>query len=273
MTAMGVVRQWIGGLFSGMLLVLFFTSPIWAMHEQVQCQVCHAYNTKAENRVAKELRAPGTAICLSCHDADQDITTLNPPHVMNGREVLAGGAFSAAPDADNAGHNMVTIDATLDLTPPGGASMDDFNCLSCHDAHGNGNYRNLKTEINGRPTWVSAEGDPNYRRNVYLSGMNDFCGACHQGFTDGLATGPTGAWRRHPVGIAIYGAPHADYTHWARSADKITQAEFPSGNPDDLSEAQVFCLSCHRAHGSPYRDALRWDYRKNSKGCLECHSF
>lgn len=162
------------GVVLRVLPALFLLSHAWAMHEQVRCQVCHAYNINAENQVAKALRAPGTALCLSCHDAGQDITTLNPPHVMNGRKELAGGAFSAAPDSDNTGRNRVAIDATLDLTPPGGASMDDFNCLSGRDAHGNGNYRNPRSEINGRPFLVSAEGDPNLQHNLYLSGMTDF---------------------------------------------------------------------------------------------------
>ncbi|NOR60144.1 MAG: hypothetical protein GQ469_05880, partial [Methanosarcinales archaeon] len=43
----------------------------------------------------------------------------------------------------------------------------------------------------------------------------------------------------------------------------------------------VMCLSCHRAHGSPYPDALRWDYTKMvagdagnwaGTGCFKCHA-
>ena len=42
---------------------------------------------------------------------------------------------------------------------------------------------------------------------------------------------------------------------------------------------QVMCLSCHRAHGTPYRDMLRWDYSacdagsaNASCGCFVCHT-
>jgi len=42
---------------------------------------------------------------------------------------------------------------------------------------------------------------------------------------------------------------------------------------------RVMCLSCHRAHGSPYLDMLRWDYNTmiaadstKSGGCFICHT-
>ena len=273
MTANTVVRQLTLGVCSAVLLVTLFLSYAWALHEQVQCQTCHVLSAEAKDGVSKDLRVPRSAICLSCHDAEQDITTLHPPYVINGQKKLAGGSFTATLDSDDAGHNIVFMDATLGLTPPGGESRDEFNCLSCHDPHTNGNYRNLKTEINGRPTPVNGLGDPDFQKNLYISGINNFCGACHQTFVDGQAIGSGGAWRRHPVGISIYGSRHADFNHWAGQPDKITLNEFPSGNPNDQQGAQVFCLSCHVAHAGPYRNALRWDYGKNTQGCLECHSF
>ena len=80
-------------------------------------------------------------------------------------------------------------------------------------------------------------------------------------------------WRRHPVGITIAGAEHADFEHWSRLTQKVTLAEIPSGQPDDLYGAEVFCLSCHRAHASPYNDAMRWNHAQKPQGCLECHTF
>ncbi|NOZ26181.1 MAG: cytochrome c3 family protein, partial [Nitrospirae bacterium] len=40
---------------------------------------------------------------------------------------------------------------------------------------------------------------------------------------------------------------------------------------------RVICLSCHRAHGSPYFKMLRWDYRSTTlatalSGCNACHT-
>jgi predicted CXXCH cytochrome family protein len=36
---------------------------------------------------------------------------------------------------------------------------------------------------------------------------------------------------------------------------------------------QVFCLSCHKPHGSLYNSAMRWDYPNDSNlGCQQCHN-
>lgn len=273
MVANTVVRQLSSGVIWGGLLVVLCLSSARAMHEQVQCRFCHEFSADAKDGVARDLRVPKNVICFTCHDAEQDISGLNPPYVINGRQQLAGGSFTTTLDSDDTGHNMLTIDGTLGLTPPGGLSRTEFDCLSCHDPHANGNYRNLKSEINGRTTLINAQGDAHFEKNVYISGINNFCSACHENFAEGPATGSGGAWRRHPVGIPIYGAQHADYNHWARLTDKITRAEFPSGNPNAPYGAKVFCLTCHVAHASPYRNALRWDYAQTPQGCLECHSF
>ena len=45
-------------------------------------------------------------------------------------------------------------------------------------------------------------------------------------------------------------------------------------------DAIVTCISCHRAHGTPYADLLRWDYSNNCNagsdnadcGCFQCHT-
>jgi hypothetical protein len=214
-----------------------------------------------------------SALCLECHDARLDTWGHNPPHVVNGTRELAGGSFTTTLYTDGNGHNIQIRDATLGVTPPGGASRKELNCLSCHDPNNNGNFRNLKTEINGIPTPVRAIGDPEYQKNVYISGMNQFCGACHKRFYgDGNTRGADG-WIRHPVGIAVSSAENADFGWWSQVSNKVTQAELPSGDPNNQAGAQVFCLTCHRAHASPYSDAMRWDYGNGAGGCLECHTF
>ncbi|RLA81698.1 MAG: hypothetical protein DRG33_00080, partial [Deltaproteobacteria bacterium] len=54
---------------------------------------------------------------------------------------------------------------------------------------------------------------------------------------------------------------------------------YDGSGPSDkvnLGTDQVQCLSCHRAHGSPYPDMLRWDYRNwpggGMNGCAVCHT-
>jgi len=252
-----------------LLSIAGWFSVAWAGHENIACETCH-HKTEAELKDYTYDRSdfPISDLCLSCHDAGMDVSGLNPPHTINGNRELAGGSFTPTLLSDKVGHNIITVDMTLGLTPPGGAPMNEFGCLSCHDAHGNGNFRRLKKEINGHATVVEADGDPEFQQNVYISGMNDFCGACHEKFYSGSK-----ASMIHPVGITISGAQHADFSWWSGLEIKVTQAEYPSGNPNDLYSAQVFCLSCHRAHASPHKDAMRWDYSQNPQGCLECHPF
>jgi predicted CXXCH cytochrome family protein len=96
----------------------------------------------------------------------------------------------------------------------------------------------------------------------------------------------TNPWLRHPTNVFIPGAgtefasvigtPYAPYTSGgiplARNTNNITDAI----NTGD----QVMCLSCHKAHGSQWPDALRFDYTTmdahtgtgtRTDGCFFCH--
>lgn len=245
----------------------------WSGHRTLPCTTCH------DPAEPGAISAPGghgydrSRLCLACHDARMDASGLNPPYVIDGAAELAGGSFTSTRFSDKTGHNIQSVDATLGTTPPGGDFREQLSCLSCHDPHDNGNFRNLKKEINGRPTPVRALADPKFQDNVYISGMSGFCGACHQQFYGVPNTlGPRG-YLRHPVEIALSGARNADLDSRSRIADPVTCVEHPTGDPSDLCNARVFCLSCHRAHATPFKDALRWDYDRNSSGCLECHTF
>ena len=259
-------------------IVLALTSMIaasaWGVHEKVPCAQClDQLAIQIPNFLQMPVGMSESALCLECHDARLDRCGHNPPYVINGVLDLAGGSFTATLQTDGNGHNIQTADATLGLTPPGGTPRTEMGCLSCHDPNNNGNFRNLKTEINGIPTPVQAVGDPNYQKNVYVFGMSQFCGACHKGFYGDWNTRGADGWVRHPVGIAVSSAKNADFASWAQASNRVTQAELPSGDPNNPTGARVFCLTCHRAHASSYSDAMRWNYRHGAGGCLECHTF
>ncbi len=255
------------------LFVLMILVPLtsWAVHEQIACDACHNLFEKDPDRPHLSVGTISGA-CLSCHDAEQDRSGLDTPYVMNERDMLAGGSFTGTVVSDKVGHNMTATDSVLRLTPPGGEALNEFNCVSCHDHHSNGSYRNLKTEINGMSTIVQADPDPLYQENVYISGMNEFCGSCHERFHGEANTRRGNWWIRHPVGIPIYGAEHADFQGWSRREPELTLVENPTGDSNDRYAAQVFCLSCHFAHGSSNRNAMRWENYRSNRGCLECHS-
>ena len=134
-----------------MSIIIF--SNAWGKHNEVLCTGCHTKPADASAPYTAEgLVQPKELLCRACHDANLDASGLNPPHVVNGRKDLAGGSFTPTLVSDGAGHNIQNRDMKLGLTPPGGGSLDAFECLSCHDAHDNGNFRNLKKEINGYAT-------------------------------------------------------------------------------------------------------------------------
>ncbi len=257
-------------LFLVISLIAFPISPAWGMHEGIPCSSCHRFlNNWEDQQNTSELIK--TRICLTCHDADRDQSDLNPPYVLNETAPLpAGGSFSPTLLMDNVGHNILTPDSIHGSTPPGGDPLHDFGCLSCHDAHDNGNYRNLKKEIRGKSTLVQAVGDPDYRANIYISGMDAFCEACHQRFHAETETHRRGDLLHHPVGVSIYGAKDADFQNWLQKTRELSLVEYPDGRPDNPYTAKVFCLSCHYAHASSFAGALRWDPPGN-RGCLECH--
>jgi len=172
-------------------------------------------------------------LCLKCHDRGIDTSGLNPPYSLNNDINLSGGSFNYT------GHQT-------------------HQCLNCHDSHDNHNYRNLKENISGRQIIVNAIGDPLYQDNIYISGMSGFCIACHE----------ANQRHSHPVDVRINGSIHSDYDNWARKKSRLSIAEIPSGNVNDIADARVFCMTCHVAHGGPFKNLLRWD---NKEGCLECH--
>ena len=280
---MGVETNPVGGSRTGRKIVRFLialtlasvpSTSCWGVHEKVQCADClDQLASQAPQILRVHPEMTENALCLACHDALRDTSGQHPPYVVNGPVDLAGGSFSATLHADGNGHNIQTEDATLGLTPPGGAPRTELACLSCHDPNNNGNFRNLKTEINGIPTPVQAVEDPNYQHNVYVAGMSQFCGACHEKFYGDYNTRGANGWVRHPVGISVSAAKNADFDWWVRASNKVTQAELPSGDPSNPTGARVFCLTCHRAHASSYSDGMRWDYAGGAGGCLECHTF
>jgi hypothetical protein len=133
------------------------------------------------------------------------------------------------------------------------------------------------------------------------------CAKCHGQFhNDNSATGTPGitnaddAWMRHPSdydmantasGSEYKAYPGAGGTEAARpystaapvaSVDVSAALATVSLNPA-TDTAIVTCISCHRAHGSPYADLVRWDYMTNCFaggssgdsslcGCFNCHT-
>lgn len=125
------------------------------------------------------------------------------------------------------------------------------------------------------------------------------CAECHGVFhsgdgNDGADDSTLGSpWLRHPTdydmgnvtskeygnynGGSSSGATYSVIAPVASDLDSVTSVQ--STVFDDADDAIVTCISCHRAHGTPNADLLRWDYStcdagtdNSSCGCFVCHT-
>jgi predicted CXXCH cytochrome family protein len=179
--------------------------------------------------------------------------------------------------------------ATLQSAAADGGSPShaiDLTCAACHDPHGTGSYRTLKTSISTYQAddatvqtinvgTITATATPDAQGNEtvsYTDGkFTTFCGACHLNFQQTTTNGDTDykfftastAYKRHKIGMA----PNAGVNATNYDATKLVLP---------LDGGNVTCITCHFAHGSS-ADAtksgsapnLRMDERAV---CQNCHN-
>jgi len=81
--------------------------------------------------------------------------------------------------------------------------------------------------------------------------------------------------------INRHGPPYTDPEHWKNGSGigfTIPRLPFIVSGAIDYTRAaaasgtnEVFCLTCHKAHGSRYKNSLRWS-PSSSSGCQQCHN-
>ncbi|WP_456431000.1 cytochrome c3 family protein [Thermosulfuriphilus sp.] len=123
--------------------------------------------------------------------------------------------------------------------------------------------------------------------------ISALCGQCHGDFHAGtnISNGTWGSpWLRHPTDYDLgntslnseyrnypgnYGSGVGTYSVIApvASEDVSTVKSTVNFNKDTI----VTCISCHRAHGTPYKKILRWNYQgwpggTSINGCNACHT-
>lgn len=111
--------------------------------------------------------------------------------------------------------------------------------------------------------------------------ISQFCAECHGDFHTG-SIGSASPWFRHPTDVSLPATgEYTAYTAYNLTApvarttipNSPSGTVTPSGNTDDI----IMCLSCHRAHASPYFKIMRWDYKSSTlstalSGCNVCHT-
>jgi len=268
----------------------------WHYGNGLACSDCHTMHNSSggvpmrydsEALPAPQLLRHATALslCIHCHDGS---STVAPDVIAPVTYVTdpAGGYFPADWALPSGlAHVLATPDP---VTPPGGTDGVVLTCISCHDPHGNPSYRNLRGDPLGSgdpPTDVAASqkkvADGSNPDEVYVpanvtykAGMSAWCGRCHGAF-HGLSAeeeGTASPWLRHPQDRELSSSPHADYAYWASALTGRVPVQSPSDDDIPSADDQVFCLSCHKAHGSANRAALIFaDAATLGSTCQQCH--
>ena len=223
--------------------------------------------------------------CISCHDPHGKLANDSNPAAISG-----SGSYG-------------------DTATDGETVLGNFRLLG-----GLGYTENGKTSgfAYGVPTAVapSAANGPESDSNhtAYGMGMSEWCANCH---TDMLDSASGTATDKHPAGnntklskqiIERYNSyigsgdlsgsqvsAYSSLVPFEFGTDDISQLD-PSSTAGPGSNANVMCLTCHRAHASAFDNSGRWDFgttfiastfqqEENTSGlyqrqlCAKCHPF
>ncbi|MCD6199577.1 MAG: hypothetical protein J7K15_13590 [Deltaproteobacteria bacterium] len=147
----------------------------------------------------------------------------------------------------------------------------------CGSGHGVEGIEDDDWEYNPTSTdhneYLGFVGDHTKPGNFKILGntMTAYCCGCHKNFH--IQQDDGGAWIRHPSDAAL---PETyAYTVYEPLAPvarpDLDEYSGPSATVTPGTDL-VMCLSCHRAHGSPYASMLRWSGSEEDDGCKICHT-
>ncbi|HIJ78265.1 MAG: hypothetical protein OEY01_03035 [Desulfobulbaceae bacterium] len=128
--------------------------------------------------------------------------------------------------------------------------------------------------------------------------ISALCAQCHGTFHTGAgeisyAGAMDSPWVRHPTDFdlsSIVDKANKEYQYYTTYSVEapVATSVLTSGvvttlvntNVQTAGNGIVVCVSCHRAHGSPYADLLRWNYSTmdahngvtGNTGCFTCHT-
>jgi hypothetical protein len=243
------------------------------------------------------LRRPrdSSQICLACHDGRTDAPDVRGANSA-GTFFRAAGQLNVLGDGaavEGTGHTIGSpAPAPGGGTPWNGNATTGLLCSHCHATHGNTYYRNLVTNPGTATgitmTYMTGTTYDNistiqqsaktpltdhykvenirYRRTT--SGLSLWCRGCHD-YTTNFG---------HPYDTDI---PNSDVTtRWFEShASRVPVVSTNQTIPG--TDNRVFCLSCHKAHGSTNTQGQLWDDRTTTAledglsindTCNQCHN-
>jgi len=194
----------------------------------------------------------------------------------------------------------LAADGVRTVAPGGSFPSAQLGCTSCHDPHGRPAFRllygagegplvdgarflfgapaplargNGMVTLGGAP---AAGDETDSRHTIYKSGFSEWCGNCHGLYHD---EGPQGF--SHPSGEQLEAGRANQYNRYVSAEDPLggtvatsywglvpfeapavdlAAADPAASTSGPAASDRVSCLSCHRAHATPFRAAGRWDF-------------
>lgn len=237
-------------------------SAVMAFHDGgvAECAGCHTMHNSQDgvpvdganpggNEFLLTAATPSDA-CLRCHAGYgqfRDGTGYGPGGdfywVTKDFSWLGHSPTPVVSSGDSHGHNVISTtagivqDATLTAAPGGTFDSQYLRCTSCHDPHGNQNFRLLYGTAEGprhngsrysftaeapvaignsRKTYTSDGEERSDHHTVYISGMSEWCANCHIDMHSGNNTNFI-----HPTGENLGSTIAANYNAYV-STDDLT---------------------------------------------------
>jgi hypothetical protein len=301
------------------LALAIWSSPTQAFHDEgvADCAGCHTMHNSQDGLLVDPDSPDGNAfllkdatpsdICLRCHatrhGAVYAVAPLTPAPEKGGGNFIfldednindGHGGSTNAVLGHQAGHSIVAPSETLVADPllgtaPGGTFPGAvLGCSSCHDPHGNTNFRLLYgtglvqafytfTADAPAATGIDIEdavAESNSHHTAYqgtaTANVSAWCGNCHGNYHQNATQA------RHPSGETLGGTIATNYGLYNGTAQYGTgiaadsylavvafddPANTTSSTAGPSASSQVMCLTCHRAHASSAMDAGRWDFQ------------
>jgi predicted CXXCH cytochrome family protein len=283
-----------GAALALLLLAADAEAGEWHRLRTLVCSDCHTVHNSQGGRPMRYddqpvgapglLRADGTtSVCLACHSGGR-LASSAPAVTSPTNWDPPGGGFPS--NLADPGHRAHALGATPVL-PPQGDTPVVMTCQACHEPHGNDAYRNLRADPGGAghgapaPTVLQARlpgaapPDQVYARSnlVYRAGMSQWCQSCHNLLSAEHAAAADVGLASHPWDRSLFGSAKVDFAAWSAVPANRVPVQNALGRPAPDPADQVFCLSCHKAHGSPNDAALiNADGATRSSTCQQCHN-